>query len=150
MLPISSSPEGKVTEVSALQPSKAFSLMVLIPEPMTTDERAVQFLKEVLPRLVTLSGIVTLVKARQFSKALLKILVTLSGIVILVKAVKPLKAFAEIAITGFPSYSAGMVISVTVVLTSLLPLTLYPVSLSLSEKKGWDPLWALRRRNPSS
>ena len=101
MLPISSSPEGKVTEVSALQPSKAFSLMVLIPEPMTTDERAAQFLNEVLPRLVTLSGIVTLVKARQFSKALLKTLVTLSGIVILVKAVKPLKAFAEIATKEF-------------------------------------------------
>ena len=78
-----------VTEVRALQPSKALLPIVVTLFGKVTEVRALQPWKALLPIVVTLFGMVTEVSALQLLKAPLPIVVTLFGMVTEVSALQP-------------------------------------------------------------
>lgn len=92
---------SRFTEANATQPSKALFGTAFNPLPRVTLARLVQFTKALVPRLVTVSGIASVVRAAPL-KALVPIEVRLKGKLIDVSAEQPEKALFPRDATSAP------------------------------------------------
>ena len=114
--PMTDTDWGMVIAFKALQPEKAYSLIVAKSDGSETDSKAVQPQNASLPITITLSGIVREVNAVQFSNKLCGMDCKTAGNVIFVKEVQSLKPSYDNSVT--PS---GIISSVRLLHPAKLP-----------------------------
>ena len=129
----------KVTEVRAVQPSKAYSPIEVTELPMVTEVRPVQYLKAKAPIEVTELGMITEVRPSHSLKAKAPIEVTELGMVTEVRPVQPQKADSPISVTELgmvtevrpvqPLKADGQIDTVPSLILIAVPLAISPLNL---------------------